>query len=143
MRIYDPIFTSADRQGLADLHFTVDSEDKVRMDPFTLQSSPLNFVPFSIPSPGDPQNGEYDLSSSPVFVYMPHCDIELHERLLRYNFSFERLSNVLMIANDLAVYAERSALCYLQYLKFHTQVTFFRDRCSLIEPFWANSPFLL
>ena len=43
---------------------------------------------------------------------MPHCDIGLHERLFRYNFSPEKLSNVLMIANDLAVYVERLVLVH-------------------------------
>jgi hypothetical protein len=58
------------------------------------------------------QHGEYDLTSSPVFVYMPHCDIGLHERLLRRNFDLERLSNLLMIANDLSVYVERSVFYF-------------------------------
>jgi hypothetical protein len=41
---------------------------------------------------------------------MPHCDVELHERLLRRNFSPDSLSNVLMITNDLSVYVERLVL---------------------------------
>jgi len=79
VRIYDPVFTPVDRQGLADMQFIVETEDK---------------------------NGEYDLGERPLLLFMPHCDVELHERLLRRNFSPESLSNVLMIANDLSVYVE-------------------------------------
>ncbi|KAI0747921.1 hypothetical protein C8Q80DRAFT_1120536 [Daedaleopsis nitida] len=43
---------------------------------------------------------------TPTIVFMPHCDLHLYENLFRENWSLERLSNILLIANRLSEYAD-------------------------------------
>jgi hypothetical protein len=38
---------------------------------------------------------------------MPHCDIDIYENLLQANWSKEKLSNILLVANRLADYLDR------------------------------------
>lgn len=44
----------------------------------------------------------------PTICFMPHCDIVIYENLLQANWSKERLSNIVLVANRLADYLERS-----------------------------------
>lgn len=50
--------------------------------------------------------GKYVLDA-PTIAFMPHCDLELYENLLRANWSKQRLSSLLLIGNNLGRYAER------------------------------------
>ncbi|KAH9951398.1 hypothetical protein B0H21DRAFT_280471 [Amylocystis lapponica] len=43
---------------------------------------------------------------SPTIVFMPHCDLQLYENLLRENWSRDRLSHLILIANRLSDYAD-------------------------------------
>lgn len=54
----------------------------------------------------DLQNARYGIEERTI-VFMPHCDLQLYENLLRENWTRERLSNVVLIANRLSEYAER------------------------------------
>jgi hypothetical protein len=46
----------------------------------------------------------------PTICFMPHCDIDIYENLLQANCSKEKLSNILLVANRLADYLDRSPL---------------------------------
>jgi hypothetical protein len=39
---------------------------------------------------------------------MPHCDLVIYENLLKANWSKEKLPNILLVANRLADYLDRS-----------------------------------
>jgi hypothetical protein len=46
----------------------------------------------------------------PTICFMPHCDIDIYENLLQANRSQENLSNILLVANRLVDYLDRSPL---------------------------------
>ncbi|KAF8333972.1 uncharacterized protein EI90DRAFT_3050486, partial [Cantharellus anzutake] len=50
-------------------------------------------------------NGHYDLTPR-VLLYMPHCDLSLHEDIFKHNWESSRLHGLFMIANDLTIYSE-------------------------------------
>ena len=54
----------------------------------------------------DLQNARYGMEERTI-VFMPHCDLQLYENLLRENWTEQRLLNVVLIANRLSEYAER------------------------------------
>ena len=41
---------------------------------------------------------------APTVLFMPHCETELYESILRANWTLERISNILLIANHLEDY---------------------------------------
>jgi len=47
--------------------------------------------------------------SVPTIAYMPHCDMALYESFLRVNWTRDRLSLVVLIANNLADYTESNS----------------------------------
>lgn len=53
------------------------------------------------------QIGGYSLMR-PTICFMPHCDLVIYENLLKANWSKERLPNILLVANRLADYLDRS-----------------------------------
>ncbi|KAI0340597.1 SRR1-domain-containing protein [Trametopsis cervina] len=79
--VYDPAFTDEDDQLLAALR--------------------LKRLPDS-----ENRDAAYPLAE-PTIVFMPHCDLQLYENLLRSNWSPDRLPQVVLIANRLAEYQTR------------------------------------
>ncbi|KAI0685476.1 SRR1-domain-containing protein [Cytidiella melzeri] len=77
---YDPAFTDEDDQLLATLGMKrlPDSENR---------------------------NAAYPLPE-PTIVYMPHCDLQLYENLLRANWSRDRLPQLVLIANRFSEYLD-------------------------------------
>ncbi|THH14712.1 hypothetical protein EW146_g5658 [Bondarzewia mesenterica] len=43
---------------------------------------------------------------APTILFMPHCDVQLYENLLRENWTAERLSNLFLICNLLSEYLD-------------------------------------
>ncbi|KZT11469.1 uncharacterized protein LAESUDRAFT_720709 [Laetiporus sulphureus 93-53] len=76
--IYDPVFTDEDIDLLDTLRVTRLTEDK---------------------------RAAYRLRA-PTLVFMPHCDVQLYENLLRENWSQAGLPNLVLIANRLSEYAD-------------------------------------
>jgi len=76
---YDPVFTQEDEQLLRDIDITRLTENRT---------------------------ASYALEG-PSIAYMPHCDMELYENLLRENWSRERLLGLVLIANTLSEYLDR------------------------------------
>jgi hypothetical protein len=52
------------------------------------------------------QRGEYTIED-PTMLFMPHCEMSLHENILRANWAQERLANVFFVANRLNDYVDR------------------------------------
>ena len=52
------------------------------------------------------QQAKYPLLK-PTILFMPHCDRNLYENILRENWSKDRLQNMLLIANRFSEYADR------------------------------------
>jgi len=75
--IYDPVFTEDDMQLLRNLEFHCLTHNKT----------------------------EYTLIN-PTILFMPHCDRNLYENVLRANWTSERLQNILFIANRFSDYAD-------------------------------------
>jgi len=44
---------------------------------------------------------------------MPHCDMELYENVLRKNWTRERLTNLVLVSNQLEAYVEKYVCCSL------------------------------
>jgi len=63
---------------------------------------------------------------APTILFMPHCDLTLYENILAANWSIERLSNILLVSNDLSDYIhnnpthklEGEAPCLLKLAEF-------------------------
>jgi len=51
----------------------------------------------------DNQHGLYPVEG-PTIVFMPHCEVDLYEDFLRANWTLERISNILLVANQLDDY---------------------------------------
>lgn len=91
--IYDPIFSEEDLSLLHGLELTVLSTNEASQ--FQV---PRRLVIQSL------QNGLYPVDA-PTIVYMPHCDMELYENLLRANWKPHiNALNLLFIANQLSDY---------------------------------------
>ncbi|KAF5365629.1 hypothetical protein D9758_003286 [Tetrapyrgos nigripes] len=84
--VYDPVFTEQDHCLLKGLEFRT------------------------------PLSGE-DLgvtADDPTIFFMPHCDIELYENVLRKNWTGERLSNLILVSNRLEDYVENNSVDKLE-----------------------------
>ena len=118
--VYDPVFGAHDRQLLAERHLTVLPENSVRLpSPLSRRPDSLLFAAVLGTRRGRgwlcrglslltlrPQEARCELRS-PTLVFMPHCELDLYENLLRANWTSSRLPNVLLVANALSDYAER------------------------------------
>jgi len=76
--VYDPVFTVEDVEVLRNLQ--------------------LNCLT-------DQVHGKYPLLK-PTILFMPHCDRNLYENILRENWTKDRLQNMLLIANRFSEYAD-------------------------------------
>jgi len=76
--VYDPVFTTEDVSLFGELQIQLLTENKI---------------------------GGYPLMR-PTICFMPHCDIIIYENLLKANWSKEKLSNILLVANCLADYLD-------------------------------------
>ncbi|KAJ7109211.1 SRR1-domain-containing protein [Mycena epipterygia] len=81
--VYDPVFSDEDRALFQELEISVSAENK---------ASVLG-------------EGRYSLDS-PTILWMPHCDLELYENVLRANWSREQLPYVILISNRLGDYVD-------------------------------------
>jgi len=52
------------------------------------------------------QKAKYPLLN-PTLLFMPHCDRNLYENVLRANWTQERLQNMLLIANCFSEYVDK------------------------------------
>ncbi|KAH9842891.1 SRR1-domain-containing protein [Rhodofomes roseus] len=77
--VYDPVFAEADIALLAALGVARLTEDR---------------------------HGRFR-AAAPTVAFMPHCDLQLYENLLRENWAGAGLSPLVLIANRLSDYAER------------------------------------
>jgi len=57
---------------------------------FTFQAEPENYT-----------------TSPDTVVYMPHCDLSLFETFLRDNWFSGRISNIILVGNDLSDHADQ------------------------------------
>jgi len=80
--VYDPVFTAEDASLFGELRIRLLTENK---------------------------NGGY-LIMRPTLCFMPHCDIDIYENLLQANWSKERLSNIVLVANRLSDYLDRNPI---------------------------------
>jgi hypothetical protein len=58
-------------------------------------------------------------------LFMPHCDLDLYENILRENWSQDKLQNLFFICNNLAEYVEKYGPFFrsqIKYLHFHTAI---------------------
>ncbi|CAG8645629.1 14610_t:CDS:2 [Acaulospora colombiana] len=84
--LYEPVFNEEDIKELGTIGVVAFSGDKVK----TIQ------------------NEDHSLLTR-TLVFMPHCDIELHQKVLADNWSIEGLKRMVLIGNPLNQYSERSA----------------------------------
>ncbi|KAJ7582833.1 hypothetical protein C8J56DRAFT_232910 [Mycena floridula] len=97
--LYDPVFSEEDRSLFLELGLQVLS-DEVK----------------------DP------VADKPTVFFMPHCDLELYEHVLKTNWTPERLSNAVFVSNHFADYVESNparklaakAPCLLRIVPFLT-----------------------
>ena len=112
MAVYDPVFTPEDVLLFQQLQINTLTENRARC--FSL-SSPFprahatqlvyaSHFPCLVSSLTQ-QDGEHTLFT-PTICFMPHCDIELYENILKANWSRDRLSNLFLLGNRLATYVE-------------------------------------
>ncbi|KAF5387126.1 hypothetical protein D9615_001843 [Tricholomella constricta] len=89
--LYDPVFTAEDASLLAELQVQLLTENK---------ASPIRAFRASYYS------GAALAIVRPTLCFMPHCDMELYESLLKANWSRSSLRNLLLVANRLADYID-------------------------------------
>ncbi|KAF7777564.1 hypothetical protein Agabi119p4_3636 [Agaricus bisporus var. burnettii] len=79
--LYDPIFSTEDLELFEELRFQILPENR---------------------------NGGYPLQN-PTICYMPHCDMELYDNLLRVNDPHDHLLMPILLANHLMDYLENNS----------------------------------
>ncbi|KAF8911160.1 SRR1-domain-containing protein, partial [Gymnopilus junonius] len=90
--IYDPVFTQEDTAFLEkELQMTVLSKENAR------------FISLAFT-----QSANYTLTV-PTLCFMPHCDIELYDALLRANWCQESLPRLFLLGNQLREYLENKS----------------------------------
>ncbi|KAK7467085.1 hypothetical protein VKT23_004145 [Stygiomarasmius scandens] len=78
--VYDPVFTE---------------EDRALFNGFEFQTPP--------------SSESLDVTiDDPTIFFMPHCDMELYENVLRKNWTRERLTNLVLVSNQLEAYVENN-----------------------------------
>lgn len=84
--------------------------DKITLyDPvFTVEDKHLLGANLGLNVKSDEEDIGYALSV-PTIAYMPHCDMALYESFLRANWTRERLSLVVLVANNLVDYVENNS----------------------------------
>ncbi|KAH9484029.1 SRR1-like protein [Psilocybe cubensis] len=85
--LYDPIFTTEDTALFEELQMNVLSKNR--------------------------DTESYSLSV-PTICFMPHCDIELYDTLLRANWNKEGLSNLFLLGNQLQEYLDNKPASVLE-----------------------------
>jgi hypothetical protein len=93
--IYDPVFTEDDVALLTELELCRLTENKASLTAVRDHISSLGIHPV--------QHGLYPVDG-PTILFMPHCEAELYENILRANWTLERISNILLVANQLDDY---------------------------------------
>jgi len=78
VQIYDPVFSDQDVQSLSELGLRVTT---------------INY------------EARYSIEV-PTLVYMPHCDRELYENLIRKNWTRDNLLNIVLLGNRLIEYSD-------------------------------------
>jgi len=104
---------SSSRDARAQLVFLLDICEKISLDPSKVSVYDPVFSEederlldrFSIRRLTENRNAAYPLSV-PTIAYMPHCDLQLYENLIHENWSIDRMSRVLLIANRLGEYVD-------------------------------------
>ncbi|KAJ7285679.1 SRR1-domain-containing protein [Mycena rebaudengoi] len=79
--VYDPIFSDEDMDLFKELRIRVLPENEAA------------------------QNGNYPLKA-PTILWMPHCDMDLYENVLRANWSCEQLRCAILVSNRLGDYID-------------------------------------
>ncbi|KAH7889658.1 SRR1-domain-containing protein [Phlebopus sp. FC_14] len=127
--VYDPVFTDTDRQLLQGLG---------------MQGLVGNEACIS----ADDVNHSLD---RPTILYMPHCDLKLYEIVLRANWTYERLSGLMFVANCFSDYIdnnpasklERESPCLMRIGKddlVGERVSLLIPRCLPTAPFVHSRP---
>ncbi|KAF8844924.1 hypothetical protein BDN67DRAFT_893784 [Paxillus ammoniavirescens] len=88
--VYDPVFTEADRRLFQVLGMQCPSDIKASDEahPFVLTE-----VKHSL--------------DGPTILYMPHCDLKLYEIVIRANWTYERLCDIVFLANCFSDYMDK------------------------------------
>lgn len=109
MFLYDPVFTAEDMTLFAELQVQLLTENK---------------------------NAVYAMNH-PTLCFMPHCDMELYENLIRANWSKKRLPNLLLVANRLTDYIDSNPRH-----KLETRAPFLLNLAPALQcrPFPASRP---
>ncbi|PPQ68941.1 hypothetical protein CVT25_009035 [Psilocybe cyanescens] len=115
--LYDPIFTTEDTVLFEELQMKVLSKNRAR--------------PLQSPS----YDAESYRLSVPTICFMPHCDIELYDTLLRANWN-KALSNLFLLGNRLQEYLDNKPTSVLE-----TSVPFLLRAAPIFEsqPFPVSS----
>lgn len=111
--IYDPVFSEEDLEFLKRLEFDLLSE----------ASKPETHV----------------ISTFPTILYMPHCDREVYESVLRSNWTPRGLSEVILLANRLMDYVENQPERRLQAESPHLLNLAPCLECTLLPEFKPHS----
>ena len=78
------------------------------------------------------------VSAFPTILYMPHCDREVYESVLRFNWTPRGLSEVILLANRLMDYVENQPERKLQAESPHLLSLAPCLECSLLPEFKAH-----
>jgi hypothetical protein len=99
--VYDPVFTAEDLSLFGALQIRVLTENRAGLKAFCPENANTH-----VGLPSSLQNAGYGLEC-PTICFMPHCDMELYENILKANWSPEKLSNLLFVSNRLLDYIDR------------------------------------
>ncbi|EGO21000.1 hypothetical protein SERLADRAFT_335274, partial [Serpula lacrymans var. lacrymans S7.9] len=92
--VYDPVFTDADSALLQALGMQCLADNRART--FSIRVSIFYLF----------QNAKHPVIR-PTILYMPHCDMDLYENIIRENWTREQLSNIIFIANRFSDYIDK------------------------------------
>ncbi|KAI0797800.1 SRR1-domain-containing protein [Abortiporus biennis] len=97
---------ASSRDARAQLAFLLEACDEMSLDYSKVSAYDPVFTPEDQQLLDDLEGAAYPFDT-PTIVFMPHCDLQLYENLLRENWSRERLPNLLLIANRLSEYLDK------------------------------------
>jgi|SRR5882762_4427183 hypothetical protein len=97
--VYDPVFTGDDVELLRDLQLNC-LRDNTARHRLSRRFDGILMLSFFY------QQVKYPLLK-PTMLFMPHCDRNLYENILRENWTRARLRNMLLIANRFSEYVDK------------------------------------
>jgi hypothetical protein len=107
--LYDPAFTSGDRELLGNVNFHLLQTSNVSSGEASRLFKLHDNVCLTCPAPQlTLVNGELTQASTGVTIlFMPHCEKELYEATFRCNWTRSQLLGLIVIGNVLTDYLDR------------------------------------